>query len=352
MTYNEKNVLFGNGVNIEFSGTDEYKNYSIIQRMCDNMNEKGRYTDVFNGTIDADDMRDFLLLLHKWFKEHALKGIEALRIVENKDELLALMDMSKRYSKTDSDMLNIGLEDYLLALKLFNATYKDEAVDFESLYQGITKIMLDSIYNDGKIEEIYKNMECLKTELLLFSNIFTVNYDTNIEHVVGHKIYHLHGSFDRLHHEYSPQTLKGWAIQTQGKKLPRYIKGKEYLYCDAIFGFSGQDKQKRIDDYNYIYEKPELETLRNQHPELECPRYPIKEFMNISGELHIIGLGPNNDSHIFKMINENNKINKVIYYSASEEDSVKIKKIVNKKIKIKNVFEYWDSLKENQNGRK
>ena len=346
MRLSEKNVLFGNGIDIQFSENDDYKNYAIIQRMCDNLKEDGRYKEVFAGTVEASDTHDFMEGLNTWFKEHALKGIEALKLVANEDELLSLLDMSRRYKKTEPSLLNIGLEDYLLALKLFNATAGADALDYESLYQAITLLMLDSIYNNGKIENLYKNMECLKPELRKFKNIFTINYDRNVDKIVGHEIYHLHGSFDTLHHEYREDTLKGWAIKNSGKRLPQYVRGKEYLYSDAVFGFSGDDKMKRIKQYNQIYVEKIFEELRKNHPELYCPKYPIKEFQQISGELHIIGMGPNNDSHIFGMINSNPKLQKVIYYTACDDDTEMIKKVIHKPIDIIDVFQYWESIQK------
>ncbi len=56
----ESNVLFGNGLNIEFSGNDDYKNWAILQRMNINFSEECRYDDVFAGKVKSDDMRDFL----------------------------------------------------------------------------------------------------------------------------------------------------------------------------------------------------------------------------------------------------------------------------------------------------
>lgn len=157
-----KNVLFGNGINIEFSNSNEYKNYEIIKRMCSNIAEEGRYEDVFAGTISAEDMKGFMENLNTWFKTRALKGIAALRWVENEGEILALLEMSKRYKGKDPDVLEIGLEDYLLGLKLFNASYGDEAFVFRTLYQGMAMLMLDAIYNNGKIQEIYNNMDCFR----------------------------------------------------------------------------------------------------------------------------------------------------------------------------------------------
>lgn len=340
----KKNVLFGNGINIQFSGTDEYKNYAILQRMCDNLNEPGRYSDEFANKVDASDMHDFLLNLNQWFKKNALKGFKGLQLTTNEDELFSLSDMIFRYKNSDPDVLDIGLEDYLLALKLFNQSFGDDALNYQTLYQGVTLLMADAIYNNSKIEDIYLNMGSYKEKLDEFDKIFTVNYDTNLDKLTDKQVFHLHGSFNTLHHEYRIDTFKGWAMMQMGKVLPKYFVGKEYLYSDAMFGFSGQDKLSRIVEYNLPYTDEKLETIRFQHPELLYPAYPINEFNNITGELHIIGLGPHNDSHLFDMINNNIKITKVIYYSACDIDTAKVKRIINKPLIIKNVFEYWKQI--------
>lgn len=341
----ESNVLFGNGLNIEFSGNDDYKNWAILQRMNINLSEGCRYDDVFAGKVKSDDMHEFLDNLNYWFKNKALKGITALKLVENEDELKALIEMSNRYKGKDPNTLEIGLEDYLLGLKLFNASYGEDAVPYDVLFQGISYLMLDAIYNDGAIEEIYHNMDCFKPYLYRFKSIFTLNYDSNVDMIVGHPVFHLHGTYKVLHHEYRPETFKGWAILQGGRELPTYILGKEYLYCDAIMGFSGENKLNKMLIYNSSYENPLSQSLLKKHPELEQPKYPIDQFKAIKGELHLIGVCPNNDSHIFQMINENPNLTQVIYYSACDADSEQIQKVLDKKIQIRNVFKYWNQIR-------
>ncbi len=344
------NVLFGNGINIEFSGNDDYKNWAILQRMKDNLAEKCRYNDVFAEKVTSDDMYDFLDNLNYWFKNKALKGIAGLKLVENEGELISLIEMSKRYAGKTPNTLEIGLEDYLLGLKLFNESGGKDAVPNDALLQGISYLMLDAIYNNGAIEEIYYNMNCFKTHLLQFENIFTLNYDSNVDMIVGHPVFHLHGTFKTLHHEYRPETFKGWAIIQLGKTLPTYIVGKEHLYCDAILGFSGEDKLNKILTYNDAYENPLTQVLLKNHPELEQPTYPIKQFKNLKGELHMIGVCPNNDSHIFQIINQNPNITQVIYYSACDADTLQIQKVINKKMQIRNVFKYWKQIRKENIG--
>lgn len=341
----ESNVLLGNGLNIEFSENNDYKNWAILQRMNANLSTPHRYDEVFAGKVSSDDMHDFLDNLNYWFKNKALKGISALKLIQNEDEFKALLEMSKRYSGKNPSILEIGLEDYLLGLKLFNESYGKNAVPNDALFQGVRYLMLDTIYNDGFIEKIYTNMECFKPYLLQYKNIFTLNYDSNVDMIVEHPVFHLHGTFKVLHHEYRPNTFKGWAIIQTGKSLPAYIIGKEYLYCDAILGFSGMDKLNNISSYNSVYENPISQVLLKKHPELEQPKYPIERFKKIKGELHLIGVCPNNDSHIFHMINENPNITQVIYYSACDTDTLQIQKVIYKRVQIKNVFKYWEKVR-------
>lgn len=47
-------------------------------------------------------------------------------------------------------------------------------------------MILDSIYNEGKLQEIYKSMsKKVKDYFADYDEIFTLNYDNNIEHLMG-----------------------------------------------------------------------------------------------------------------------------------------------------------------------
>ena len=64
--------------------------------------------------------------------------------------------------------------------------------------QGFERMMLDAIYNDGDIQEIHKVMgKPVKRWLLEFSNVFTLNYDNNIEDLIKRPVFHLHGEIGR-----------------------------------------------------------------------------------------------------------------------------------------------------------
>ena len=90
-----KSILIGNGVNIAFSKNDDYKNYKIIERLtkylCTN-----RYDDVFQESITSDELQIVLTSLNDFFKK-MLKGVAALRLTQDEDELKILIDIARQY---------------------------------------------------------------------------------------------------------------------------------------------------------------------------------------------------------------------------------------------------------------
>lgn len=372
----EKNILVGNGINIAFSKNDDYKNYKIIERLtkylCTN-----RYNDVFQGSITSDELQNVLTVLNDFFKK-MLKGVEALELTRDEDELKTLIDISHRYNGKPQDILDVGMEDNFFVMKLLFNKAGDEATPINALYDGLRWLYLDAIYNNGEIEKLYTKMNALSNELEQYNKIFTVNYDTNLDKLTDKTIYHLHGSFDVLDDTYRGETLIGYLAQKKPNP-PTVVVGMEHLYCNAIMGFSGEQKMNTMSVYSngnmaldalilrlknpldiealQWYEKMKTATSKNEiftfqsvnarlaHPELRNSEYPIDKFKLASGELHIIGMSPNNDSHIIKLINENPNISHVIYFSASDEDSSSAQKIFKKPVQIRNVFKYWESLK-------
>lgn len=93
---------------------------------------------------------------------------------------------------------DIGFEDYYLIHDL--VCHKMKVYNPEQFYirESMKVAYLYSIYNDGKINQLYKNYPRLFIEFLIkFDNIFTTNYDSNIELATGKEIFHIHGQFDK-----------------------------------------------------------------------------------------------------------------------------------------------------------
>ena len=78
-----------------------------------------------------------------------------------------------------------------------------------------------------------------------------------------------------------------------------------------------------------------------QNPALKVgTEYHFEELSTLEGELYIIGLSPNNDSHIFRCINES-KLEKIWFYYFSETDKAIP---VTKPYELLHVGDLWKSL--------
>ena len=93
------------------------------------------------------------------------------------------------------------LEDWFFVVHMFFLKNFDLEEHRISAMQGFEHLILDAIYNSGKIQEIYKEMKKYKKVKRFFNsfdNIYTLNYDNNIENLTQKKVYHLHGDFSVL----------------------------------------------------------------------------------------------------------------------------------------------------------
>lgn len=73
----------------------------------------------------------------------------------------------------------------------------------------------------------------------------------------------------------------------------------------------------------------EATKLKFENPEFHFNEtYPIKEFESISGNLTVVGLSPNNDTHIFKMVNDNPNISEINYYFYDEIEKMQMSKFI------------------------
>lgn len=174
-------------------------------------------------------------------------------------------------------------------------------------------------------------------------------------------MFHLHGDFRTLANSENPQTLIGHIRKVKGENvdIPHQF---EHCFCDALFDYAGEHKY----DIARAFEKgaegllsleksgipsmffpapiEELLKVHKEHPELTFgSNYHFTEFRELTGELHIIGMSPNNDSHIFKLIDESN-IEKVVFYYYSEKEAKKGLPI-HQEVEYKSVQELWKQLK-------
>ena len=362
-----KSVLIGNGVNIQFGGK-AYTSEFILQRIKYKA-KQDKYSDLFEKSISGNEIVDLLNGFVDICND-ILKG-QYDDLIEKTDDLVALQDFKKRYEKwTVTESKDIMLEDWFFLIHMFFLKNPDLSDNETGAIQAFERLCLDSIYNEGDVEQIYKlTNKKYKRFLNSFDNLFTVNYDNNIEKITGREVFHLHGDFSVLNDSENPNIVSGF-LRTE-KKQTVAIPGYEHCFCNALLNYSGYLKYKRAQSNHELnlvsqtyteniktnpdFYAPILEThpemyeiimTKIKHPELQmATEYYFDKLATIKSEIHIIGLSPNNDSHIFNIINKNNEIHTVYFYYFSPEE----KKQAETVFKTKNliciqVINFWKTL--------
>ena len=328
----EQNLLVGNGINIQFGGADVYSGYATMSRVVKNI-KKGKYTALTENSLTIDEQLD---ILNKMVK--VIDQIKAGKCRDRADGLFMMMELDRitRTYPVNSSISSVFLEDYFLAFEIFNngfrATDGEEQSDIykKTIFAFLRQMIVDGIYNEGSINDVYKNFyPGMSKYLHKFSNIFTTNYDYNLENLLGNsdKVCHLHGEFGKLAPEYDKTSMYYTANKSECDTLiSRKVSGLDHVYSDAIMSWSWLDK----------------------YGELIEPDTKNKEglFKSISGQLEILGLAPTNDEHLFLMLNKNPKINSVVYYYMKDEDIVELPKHITKRVTYKKVSKLWNSMKE------
>lgn len=168
----------------------------------------------------------------------------------------------------------------------------------------------------------------MSTYLNRFSNIFTTNYDYNLENSLGSadKVCHLHGEFGKLAPEYDVTGLYYAVHKAECDTLiSKKITGMDHIYSDAVMSWSWLDKYGEL-----------IEPDTKRKEEL---------FKSIGGQLEIVGLALANDEHLFLMISNNPKIKSVVYSYLKDEDRFELPNHIKKPVTYKKVEKLWDSMK-------
>lgn len=383
MNRNNNSVLIGNGLDIQIGG-DDYLNKWIIVRLLAKA-KMGKYDMLFQNSQDSKPLitGDEIIELFSNMVGIANKARknECKDLVETygcKDLIDALKDFQQNHTCEIRSIEEIGMEDWLLIFLLFLIEQEDILNQYESVKQGFERMIFDAIYCEGNIQKLHSKMNKLsKIYFSNFDNIFTLNYDDTIEKLTNRTVFHLHGDFKTKNHSENPQNALGYLRLEKGQNI-RFPPQFGHCNCSAILDFSGNRK------YNYAtnmtrafleFEKLK-ETVKNNEVELKnllekLPAeqrelvnigveknlhlghdYHFQDFEQMTGTLVIIGLAPQNDSHIFSCINKSN-INRVIFYQyfgTKSDDEIKseIKTMslpINKPYVVENIKTIWDEIR-------
>lgn len=364
-----KSLLVGNGINIQFGGK-AYSNDFIMKRIKYRATLES-YRQIFDNVLTGKEVIGIL----NGFVEigNDIRNGNYDKYVEDEDTALALDDFKYRYDKEIHSSHDIMLEDWFFILHMFFKKNDDLKENSTSAIQGFEKLILDAIYNSGKIQELYLKMpKKAKRFFADFDNVFTLNYDNNIEKLTNKVVYHLHGDFSVLANSENPNNVQGY-IRTKENSIV-VVNGMEHCYCNALLNYSGKLKYKvakafhdlivSSEDLQYKYTNDQtfptqLSAIQAQkpfeykmimtkiaHPELNmATEYFFEKFRLIVDELHIIGMSPNNDGHIFDLILNNKALIKVYYYYFSEAEKNYIDQHYPSDLfECKSVEELWVSL--------
>jgi hypothetical protein len=366
----KENILIGNGINIQHKGY-EFTNASIILRTLKN--------------YESPDFPKHILIdepiLAKCYFGQLFSEVKAICNGEYDlhtnctAEKRALKGFKDKYGdKISLKITDIGFEDYYLIHDLVCHKIRLGNPDQYNVRESMKWSFLHAIYNNGSVNCVAEEFTQEFIDWLNeFDNIFTLNYDENIEIATGKQVYHLHGDFSTRQDIYMPESFRN---QLSDRPIDDSIidENNSHLYSIAVSTHCGDYKESLIKQHEmansavkkmaegyisnpdikkeideWINEDNELVSrlgesikLKVENPELEyTENYPIEKFEGIDGELIILGLSPYNDLHLFELIN-NSKIDKCIFYYFDETEKDIVRNLLHDtELEFINVNTFW-----------
>lgn len=359
-----KTILIGNGLDIQYGGSDYYCT-SIVKRALNNVTT-GNYRETDYPALIVDHLWILLDLAREILNNRAFIDGK----VWADDERVALNSFCLRYGTVSlKDVSEIGFEDYFLLQRLhFNLTYNpqignsQERMDY---FEFLRRFFLDAIFNEGKICNI-EYPQKLGIFLDQFDNIFSLNYDRNIEKMTNTAIHYLHGAFHVISEKYNNDSPMNKVMGIKAE-----VAGKEHLYSTALTTYCGKEKADLLTQADKVNSflslahkfKEECERTGTEiYPQLKaivlakelCPEYVYPQnycyhlFEKITDEIVILGLSPANDDHLIDVINKN--ICKITYYFYPHDNIESEKEVVKtifkgREITFLPVTDLWNSIK-------
>ena len=368
----QKNLLVGNGLDIQLGGFD-YLNKWILTRMLAKA-KMGKYDSLFNGEISGDEIVELFYRM-----------TEIARYVQNKKydtvpdkcpdkkiaELLkiAIKDYQSTYTEGVTSIEQLGMEDIILLFQIYLLDNDDLIPYYKAAKQGYCQMLLDAIYCEGEIQKL-GIPETAKQFFLDFDNIFSLNYDNSLEKNLNKSVLHLHGDYETTYHSENPKNALGY-YRHKNKIANKYLPTLKQCNCNGILDFSGDMKYSFATSSTQCFKwfenvKDEIKSgklniddlMRTLPPDQRDmltmgiennlywgDNYYFDAFENMTGELTIIGLAPNNDSHIFKCINKSSVENVIFYRFGNESEAdFKSKLKITKPVEIRDVKQLWADL--------
>lgn len=367
-----RNLLVGNGVNIQHGGYN-FSNNAIVLRTLQNFT-KGN----FPTHILSDE--PLLSKLHLGYLFTIIPNVlngEYDSVANCTAEKFSISEFKQRYSNRKMlKMTDVGFEDYYLLHDLICHKCKVQNPEMFDVRESIVGCFLHSIFDNNQVNTLSsKYMPVFIEWLNTFQSIFTTNYDSNIDNVVEIPVHHLHGDFVTRKEIYDSDSFRN---QLPDCPIKDCVIDENYphLYSTALSTHSGSYKEMHLkqkqlansgaekfasaylsnksvkmdvdswknDENPLIANLYESIMLKLKNPDIEFKQqYPIEEFRAMAGELVILGLSPYNDKHIFEIINSS-EITNCIFYFYDEKECILVKKLLPQKtVDFKPAKTFWNT---------
>jgi len=371
-----KNVLFGNGLIIQFGGA-RYTNAAIVNRALENV-ERG----CFPAHLYPSECAALIHVLHQEYLP-VLDGAYD-KYAGPSFERAALDSFKARYGERRNCSIDeIGFEDYFLLFELVHNKLSVKNPERFHVRGVFRRMFLDAVFDGGAIQQVHKSFPSLFTDWLSdWDVILTTNYDSNLESVSSAEVLHLHGAFDTLSDVYDPNSLRN---QLSEDLLDGEVVdcGYPHLYSSCIISYASDmksfsmsqssmansamdklvaayenDPTVRVEIESWPEDMPLLRrmreaiTMKSANPELQhSEQYPLAKLRELSGDLTIVGLSPMNDNHVFDEIAANQAIRTVKYYhfEAAEAEEVAAR-FEGKGVALLDVHDLWTELEQDRGG--
>lgn len=355
-----KSILFGNGLNIKFS-EGEYSNDEILKRGLKFMKVDDKIQKLY--PLETLNLLDIMFQTVPDIIAGCYDSVA-------QDCIKELTRFKATYlHRNIKNLGQIGMEDYFLVIhliygynRLVNNSDGNYNVDEERKAQECYRALcLVGIYNLGAINELYISYS---DEFIAYVNsfdeVFTTNYDSNLDSIYQGEVQHIHGKFDELHEIYDPDSYRNSLFDDQFNSNNLInIDGYEYLHSTALMGYSGNDKFKQINNKHNlnnltieeinavpkgkVKEKDRELAIEAKKAMEKDPSLLFQEndaydkFKNFKGDITIVGLSAANDNHIFRQI-DNLNIN---FYYYSKEDKELATETLPCSAKLESVEKLW-----------
>jgi len=362
-----RSVLIGNGFNIQLGGQDFSNKWIIVRLLADALSGEtdGLFVSSPGGkpSVDGKTIAGIITELPSLANKVRDGEYDSLNeLVSSKDLTESVVSFKLRYPEKVNSPEEIGIEDWFLLLHLFLIEQSDLINLYSGIKQGFERLLLNSIYCNGKILQLWRAVNSkTKNYLNTFDTLFTVNYDTNLDKLVKKPVFHLHGDFETKHDSENPHTAWGFLRKQRGESI-WFSKNFQHCCCNTLLDYSGSNKYKLAIAFSTL--NLDFEKLRAEYSDdllLQFPKdqrdviqigfeknlpfgydYHFNNLENLTGELTIIGLSPRNDSHIIECINKSH-VSKIIFYEY-KPTPLSTTLPFKRNYEIRDVSELWSDL--------